>query len=310
MKLAHIEAVMAILHNHLGKSTKHKKEGENSFDCPFCNHHKKKLQVNVESQKWHCWVCNAKGLAISSLLRRSKAPQHIFPKLKEIYGDSAIKNHNGKQAQTVCTLPDTYRPLYIKNNTPHYRNALHYAMVNRGLSLVDIVKYEVGYCEGGLYGGMLIVPSYDENGLLNFFTGRSFYETATFKHKNPSASKDVVGFDSHINWNEPVTIVEGAYDAITTKRNAIPLFGKRILPILRGKIVNNKPPILNLALDPDAYRDSLEQIEYFLNNGINVHYVDLKDKDPNEAGYVDMLNLIDNSQEVSFFDLIKYKMSI
>ena len=34
------------------------KGGEHAFHCPFCNHHKKKLQVNFETQKWHCWVCN------------------------------------------------------------------------------------------------------------------------------------------------------------------------------------------------------------------------------------------------------------
>ena len=37
------------------------KNGEHAFHCPFCNHHKKKLQVNCETQKWHCWVCNKGG---------------------------------------------------------------------------------------------------------------------------------------------------------------------------------------------------------------------------------------------------------
>ena len=41
------------------------KNGEHAFHCPFCNHHKKKLQVNTETQKWHCWVCNMGGHKIS-----------------------------------------------------------------------------------------------------------------------------------------------------------------------------------------------------------------------------------------------------
>mgnify|MGYP003632575697 CR=1 FL=1 len=310
MNLAHTEAVMTILNEHLGTSIKHK-NSEKSFACPFCHHHKKKLQVNVENQKWHCWVCNAKGLTISSLLYKSKAPQHVFVKLKEIYGNSpSDRFNNEKQKQTICNLPEHYKPLRHSQNTPHYRNALHYAMKIRGLSALDIVKYEVGYCEDGPYSGMLVIPSYNDSGFLNYFVGRSFYENAIIKHKNPAVSKDVVGFDSHINWKEPVTIVEGAYDAITTKRNVIPLFGKKILPALRVKIINNKPPRLNLALDPDAYKDSLAEIEYFLNNGINVHYVDLKDKDPNETGYKNMIELVEGSQEITFFDLIKYKISI
>jgi hypothetical protein len=156
---------------------------------------------------------------------------------------------------------------------------------------------------------MLIVPSYDEDGQLNYYVGRSFYDT-TVKHKNPPISKDVIGFESHINWNEPITIVEGAFDAIATKRNVIPLFGKKILPKLRAKILHHKVPRINLALDPDAYKDSLAEIEYFLNNGMDVRYVELNTKDPNETGYPRMIDAISGANQITFFDLIQYKINI
>ena len=37
------------------------KNGEIAFHCKFCNHHKKKLQINLENQKWHCWYAIAAG---------------------------------------------------------------------------------------------------------------------------------------------------------------------------------------------------------------------------------------------------------
>ena len=197
----------------------------------------------------------------------------------------------------------------MKSNSPDYRNALHYAVKVRGLTAIDILKYQVGYCESGPYAGMLIVPSYDEDGQLNYYVGRSFYDT-TVKHKNPPISKDVIGFESHINWNEPITIVEGAFDAIATKRNVIPLFGKKILPKLRAKILHHKVPRINLALDPDAYKDSLAEIEYFLNNGMDVRYVELNTKDPNETGYPRMIDAISGANQITFFDLIQYKINI
>lgn len=295
------------MHSHLGKSTPHK-NGERSFSCPFCNHYKKKLQVNVVSQKWHCWVCNAKGQAIGSLLRKSNAPSHVFPKIKEIYGNAGPITTN-TTTTVLASLPEAYKPLYVKSNSPDYRNALHYAVKTRGLTAIDILKYQVGYCESGPYAGMLIVPSYDEDGQLNYYVGRSFYDT-TVKHKNPPISKDVIGFESHINWNEPITIVEGAFDAIATKRNVIPLFGKKILPKLRAKILHNKVPRINLALDPDAYKDSLAEIEYFLNNGMDVRYVELNTKDPNETGYPRMIDAIGVANQITFFDLIQYKINI
>ena len=308
MNVSQTEAVMRVLHAHLGKSTYHKKDGEKSFHCPFCNHEKKKLQVNIQTQKWHCWVCNSRGQTINSLLRKSNAPTHVFPLIKEVYGDNHTINQKAS-TKTIYSLPQDYRPLYKPTNTPHYKNALHYATSIRGLSPIDIVKYEVGYCESGPYSGMLIVPSYDENGSLNYYVGRSFYEI-DIKHKNPPISKDVIGFESHINWQEPVVLVEGAFDAITTKRNVIPLFGKRIHPTLRYRILQERVPKLYLALDPDAYKDSLEEIEYFLNNSIEVYYVELGNKDPNETKYKGMVLAIENAKQITFFDLIRYKINL
>ena len=43
---------------------------ELAFYCPFCHHHKQKLQVNTETQKWHCWTCNSGGKKLTSLLRK------------------------------------------------------------------------------------------------------------------------------------------------------------------------------------------------------------------------------------------------
>lgn len=306
MNVTQTETVTKVLHGHLGKSIPHK-NGEKSFQCPFCNHHKKKLQVNILTQKWHCWVCNARGQTINSLLRKSKAPSHAYDEIRGIYG-KYTSNVTTNKSSSIVKLPEEYEPLYIAKSNPHYRNALHYAVHKRGLRYIDIVKYQIGYCESGPYGGMLIVPSYDDDGFLNYYVGRSYYDTE-IKHKNPSASKDVIGFASHINWKEPVTIVEGSFDAITTRRNSIPLFGKKILPTLRGRILQEKPPQLNLAFDPDAYKDSLSEIEYFINNSINVRYTNLGDKDPNETGHPQMLKAIHNAHEITFFDLIKYKMN-
>ncbi len=63
------------------------KNGEHAFHCPFCNHHKKKLQVNCETQKWHCWVCNKGGYKIGILLRKINAPQQIITDVLKLLDD-------------------------------------------------------------------------------------------------------------------------------------------------------------------------------------------------------------------------------
>lgn len=296
-----------ILDEHLGSSIQHRKDGEISYHCPFCNHYKPKLQVNLNNQKWHCWVCDSKGQTLISLLKKSNAPTQTFQKIREIYGDSSRFGSKFDVGKELVGLPESYKPLYIQNNTPDYRNALHYALNVRKLTPMDILRYQVGYCEEGPYAGMLIVPSFNEANMLNYYVGRSFYD-ATITHKNPPVSKDVIGFENQINWKEPVIIVEGAFDAIATKRNAIPLFGKKILSTLRSKILTEKVQKLYLALDNDAFKDSVKEIEYFLNNDIQVYVISLPGKDPGEVGYKSMVEAINKAKRVDFFDLIKYKM--
>lgn len=300
--------VKHIIDEHLGSSQQHRTSGEVTYYCPFCHHPKRKLCVNLNTQKWHCWVCSNKGQTIGSLLTKTNAPTESFQKIKEIYGESKYKELNSHRE--LVGLPEHYKPLWINQNTPDYKNALHYALNVRKLTPLDILRYQVGYCEEGLYAGMIIIPSFNEANLINFYVGRSYYQNAAIKHKNPPVNKDIIGFENQINWKEPIVIVEGAFDAISTKRNAIPLFGKKIMSNLRSRILTERVPKIYLALDLDAFKDAIKEVEYFLNNDIEVYLLQLSGKDPNEIGYTEMVKAINNAKPVDFFSLIQFKMSI
>ena len=181
---------------------------------------------------------------------------------------------------------------------------------NRGITRSDIVRYGIGYCESGPYSKMVIIPSYDEHGNLNFFTGRTYYKDSSFKHKNPKVSKDIIGFDLFINWNEPIIIVEGAFDAIAVKRNTIPLFGKIILDTLKKKIIEKQVKQIYIALDADARSKALDICQYFTDNGIHVYLVELHDKDPSDIGYKDMIDIIYKTKPLEGGDLMLKKMGI
>ena len=180
-------------------------------------------------------------------------------------------------------------------------------MRKRGLTKQDILKYNIGYCESGKYGGMIIIPSYDCDGVLNFFTGRSYYDV-NFKHLNPVVSKDIIGFDLFVNWNEPITIVEGAFDAIAIKRNSIPLFGKQILDNLKIKILEKNVKRINIALDKDAMKSALSMAEYFVGRGISVHFIELPEKDPSELGFEKITNIIKKIEQLTPRKLLEYKI--
>tara|TARA_R100001510_G_scaffold27475_1_gene24196 strand:- start:298 stop:1212 length:915 start_codon:yes stop_codon:yes gene_type:complete len=298
-------AIIKLLNSLLGKGYE-LKNNEVSYHCPFCNHHKKKLQVNISSQFWQCWVCGVKGRKIISLFKKLSAPHEYFKKLSNLLGDRLDFNTNKKYSDEL-NLPIEYIAFKDANTkSPEYKNAIYY-LIKRGITPQDIFKYSIGYCESGPYRGMIIIPSYDCNGKLNFFTGRSYYET-NYKHKNPSVSKDIIGFDLHINWDEPITLVEGAFDAIAVRRNAIPLFGKLMSDKLKIKIVQKQVSKVNIALDRDALKGSLKISEYLMSNGIDVHFIDLPEKDPSELGFKNIQQLISDSNPLNLLKIMEFKL--
>ena len=155
---------------------------------------------------------------------------------------------------------------------------------------------------------MVIIPSYDSDGVVNYFVSRAFYET-DYKHKNPNVSKDIVGFDMLIDWKKDINLVEGAFDAIATGDNTIPLFGKILPDNLSKKIIENKVKRINLILDSDAKKAAIKHSEYFMGNGIDVHLIDLPGKDPSDLGKDVVNKLIEESEKLTFGKIMEYKIN-
>jgi DNA primase len=285
------------------------KGNEQAHHCPFCNHHKKKLQINLDNQRWHCWVCDSKGRSISSLLRKLNVDIRDIGVVRDVYGDEP--EYDSKEEYVAkLQLPKEFKQLYFcpKSINPAYKQALHY-LNKRGITKADIVKYNIGYCEDGLYNGRVIIPSYDDNGDLNYFVARSFYEDEKMKYKNPPVSRDVIVFENMINWNEPITLVEGVFDSFSVKRNVVPLLGKFLLSKLKNKIMEKGVKDVTIMLDSDAVEDSTKHTEWFQKNGIKVRNIIPTDKDAGEMGFEKVNELLKGAKETSWDDLVLSKLN-
>lgn len=279
-----------------------------AFYCPFCNHKKKKLEVNLITQHFHCWICNTSGKKIISLFYKLNISRDKISKLISVLEKTSVKLKKTSTKTDVISLPQEFKPLWIIDiNSPEYKNAIFY-LKTRNVTIKDILKYRIGYCTAGEFKNKIIIPSYDENGSLNYFVARSFYKDDTFKHKNPKVSKDIIGFELHINWNIPIILVEGAFDAIAIKRNAIPLFGKTISNTLKKRIIEKNVKEIYICLDNDAKKQSLETAEYFMSNGIDVYFVDLLEKDPSELGFEKVTKQIEMTDIITTTQLLEYKI--
>ena len=284
-----------------------------AYSCPLCNHHKPKLEVNLTENRegknpWHCWACDARDTTVYNLFKQVKAPSDKFIELNSLVKTS--KSIKETQVVSSVALPNEYISLYnVDTSGIMARHALAY-LKNRHVCKYDIIKYNICYCKEGLYKNMIIIPTYDADGRLNYFTARSFEKEPYIKYRNPSASRDVVPNEHLINWNIPIILCEGLFDAMAIKRNAIPLLGKNIQSSLMKKIVTSVVDKIYIALDRDAIKQALKFCEKLMAEGKEVYLVDLQDKDPSEMGFENFTRLIQNTVPLTYYDLMEQKLSI
>ena len=293
-----------------GKSTA---RNNYAYHCPFCHHHKPKMEVNLTENRegqnpWHCWVCDKKGKTIYQLFKQLKAPADKIAEARSLISSSrSIKD---TKIEYSVALPDEFIPLSTGDiSNISARHALAY-LKKRNISKYDILKYNIGYCKSGKYNNMIILPTYDDKGNINYFSARSFEKDPYVKYRNPEASRNIIPNEYLINWKLPIILCEGMFDAIAIKRNSIPLLGKSIQSNLMKKIVTSVVKKIYVALDKDALKQALRFCEKLLAEGKEVYLVDLQDKDPSEMGFVNFTKLIQNTSPLTYSTLMERKLSI
>jgi hypothetical protein len=302
------ELLVNVVNSILG-SGKRTARGNQSYSCPFCHHHKPKLEINFTENKngdnpWNCWVCGKKGKKLLTLFKQIDVSPEILSQLKTLTKSNSYEEDIS--INNIVELPKEYKKF---SNDIISKHALHY-LKKRNITKQDILKYDIGYCDYGLYKNMIIVPSYDNTGKLNYFTARSFEEDPFIKYRNPDVSRDIIPFELFVNWDLPIILCEGPFDAIAIKRNAIPLFGKNIQHELMKKIVTSRVQKIYIALDNDAIKKALEFCELLLNEGKEVYLVELDGKDPSEIGFEYFTKLIQNVSPLTQYKMMEKKLQI
>ena len=302
--------ILNILSRAIGSTyTKLKKTDEYMFWSPFITHHKPKLQINIKSQKWHCWVSNQGGHNFYQLFKAVGVSQSDWSDLKQYLNEQddyyVVKTSTNQKIKV--SLPKEFKRLnYDTFSTPLEKRCINF-LKERGFDSNDIIRYGIGYCEDGEYADRIIIPSYDKNGRLNYFIARELYDRG-MKYKNPPVSKNIICFEMYVNWDEPIILCEGVFDAMTIKRNAIPLLGKVISKELMLALLDKKVKEAYIVLDGDAKIDSLRLSRDLESYGIQAKMVKMDENDPNELGYDKISEKINNTNKLTFNDIIKSKL--
>ncbi len=230
---------------------------EHLFTCPFCKHHKKKMSVNFSINSFKCWVCDARGKNIYRLVRKFGNYQQR-QKYLELQGrldlsefDNFFNEMNGVEEKQIVKLPEEFHSLCNKHLPLSSKEPIRY-LNSRGISRQDILKWKIGYSKGGKYGGRIIIPSFNTEGDCNYFIARS-YTRHSRRYLNPPCGRDIVFNELNIDWDDPVILVEGVFDAIVAGDNAIPILGSTLREdskLFQAIAIHDTP--VYIALDPDA----------------------------------------------------------
>jgi DNA primase len=285
-------------------------EDEHQFSCPKCNHHKLKLSINIDKNVFKCWICDYSGTKISQLIRQC-TPAY-YADWRQLAGEVDLTKYDVIFAEHVpeppqiIDLPENFQTLTGKK-TKLKNRALNY-LYSRGFADRDILTWKIGFCDYGEYQDRVIIPSFDDDGNVNFFVARS-YTGDWMKYKNPRVSKDIIFNDLNIDWDDDVILAEGVFDAMKCK-NAIPLLGSTLRENSRlfQKICERKPDVY-LALDEDIKGKEFGIAKKLREYGIKVMSIDV-------SGYSDIGEMPQevveqrkqNADIVSDLDYLHYKL--
>ena len=249
------------------------------FRCGFCNHHKKKLSVNIEKNKFKCWICESSGNDVRRLVRRfgnRDLLQHwdVLTDRVDLNDFDNLFEEEAPTPEQTLKLPQEFISL-VNKGLPYSSIAPKNYLRARGIIKGDIIRWKMGYCPDGEYGGRVIVPSFNKDGYVNYFVGRS-YGDAFPKYKNPPVSKNIVFNHLNVDWDNEVVLVEGVFDAIVAGDNAIPILGSNLREDgkLFQEVVKNRS-IVYLALDPDMEKKTRRLIKKLLSYNIKVYKINI-----------------------------------
>ena len=256
------------------------------FRCPNCSHHKNKLSVNLKKNLAKCWICGTAG-SLFFFVKNFGTKEQLkewerisgqvdltetdpFHELKQIIGTKEKKKEFIK-----IDFPSDYEPLY--NNDDFTATIATNYLKGRNISEKDILMYKIGYCNSGSYEDRILIPSFDVNGNINFFVART-YHNHFVKYMNPKEGKEKIIFNElMINWNEPVILCEGIFDALIAGENSIPMLGSTLKEDskLFQKLIESKPTVY-VCLDRDAKKKELKIIQKLLEYRMEVFRIDIE----------------------------------
>lgn len=290
-----------------------------NFDvvCPLCPKKDKrpKLAILMEDDRWHCWVCGAKGSSLASLIYKS-CGYADYVKYCTQFLDPSQRKHDIDPTNKLpeeLKLPRDFRLLVTQSSVdPDVRGLKYYLMDERGLTERDLWYFKLGISDEPRWKRRIIVPSFDGNGKLNYFVARAIDKKRFPKYDNPEIHKTAIIFNElNIDWSQRLVLCEGSFDMFKCGDNAVPLLGSELNEhyALFNTILTHNTPV-TLALDADVWDTKVPVIAKRLSEyNIDVRIADTRlIGDPGGVSKQQVSEVINAARPMSWDDTFANKL--
>ncbi len=286
-----------------------------AVECPSCGKTgKRKLSIHLESGQCHCWVCGLRAKRVSSVIYRyvSKDVAQEYRKACEDGRGFGDTQEEEEEKEKPLTLPDDFAPLFSKvaASDADSRQAIKY-LLGRGLSIDDMIRFRMGTSQQ--VRRRVIVPSFNDEGRLNFFTARAIDADTKLRYTNCQVKKtDVVFNEINIDWSKELVIVEGPLDLVKCPDNATCLLGSSlgVGHRLFQRVAANRTPVV-LALDADMRAKAQKIAELLYSYDCSVRLLDLQDasRDIGDMTHREVVDAVKKAKNWRPFDRLIFSIS-
>jgi DNA primase len=269
-----IDVLVELLTDVLGDPKQHyESKGQISFDCPVCAEEKGlddgdgkgNLEINYIRHVYKCWACgetHGTHGPLGKLLDGYATKQQ--KKIYNLIKPEELQQQDKKRVR--LRFPEGFTTFKDSNARfiPHIE-AYKY-LQSRGITDEMIERYKIGYTVSGEFAYRVIIPSYDKEGILNYFVGRAWVNKK-MKYKNPaSVPKDEIIFNEQLlDWDKDIYLVEGAFDSFFLP-NPLVMLGKKMSKLIFETLYTKANANIIVCVDGDAWDDGL-RIYNELNGG-------------------------------------------
>lgn len=328
-----LEEIYKILVSFLGES----KQGRYSSDveqyqfncCGQCmtdnggepdgKHNLEVLLSETEGLRYHCWKCsetnNMKG-NLSNLIKKYGG-YDLYIEYKDIvqemissrlYNLDSFSGFTETITEKKLELPKTYKKIDIETCTN--KSLLNY-LQSRKIDQNFIDKFNIGYTdyenETFEFRNRIIIPSYDAFNDLNYFIGRDYTNKSKIKYRNSNRDKKEIIFqESLIDWDSPIYLCEGVFDAMRLPLNGISMLGKSLAKnsYLYKTLYKNANSTITIILDGDTTENETKKIYKQLNFGRlsgKIRYINMS----KDCKYKDISELYENEGKGGIISILK-----